>query len=230
MLKIIQNDKIIDVISFPRYVKFLSTGHVAITNKGSAQGIVGSDTISVYRFASAENNSAEAVSVAEIDQAEYDRLRALLEAKEVVSADEVALAESKRATINRLSNICKTSITNGFSIKLSDNLIHSFRLTTEDQLNLMIIESQLNSGKETFLYHETDQPCVFFTKDDMKKIIEASRKFTLYHTTYFNTAKQYVKSLLNRDIVEAFEYGTDISNTVSDEAIKRILLAGGRVD
>lgn len=230
MLKIIQNDKIIDVVNFPRYVKFLSTGHVAITNKGSAQGIVGSDTISVYRFASAENNSAEAVSVAEIDQAEYDRLHALLEAKEVVSADETALAESKRATINRLSNVCKTSITNGFSIKLSDNLIHSFRLTTEDQLNLMIIESQLNSGKETFLYHETDHPCVFFTKDDMKKIIEASRKFTLYHTTYFNTAKQYIKSLLNRDMVEAFEYGTDISNTVSDEAIKRILLTGGRVE
>ena len=64
----------------------------------------------------------------------------------------------------------------------------------------------------------------------MKKIIEASRKFTLYHTTYFNTAKQYVKSLLNRVIVESFEYGTDISDTVSDEAIKRILLAGGRVD
>ena len=230
MVKITQNDKVIDVVRFPRYITFLPTGHVAITDKGSAQGIVGSDTISIYSFTPVAHKTAGVVAIAEIEQEEYDRLRKLLDAGETVCADESVLAEAKRIALKRLSNICKSKITAGFNIKLSDGETYNFKLTTEDQLNLMIIENQLNSGAETFIYHATDQPCAFFSKDDMIKIINTFKRYTLYHTTYFNVAKQYIKSLLDLEKVNTFAYGTDVSDTVEDKVIRQILKVGGNIE
>ncbi len=230
MIKIIKNEKVIDVVRVPRFIKFLPSGHVAITDKASAQGIVGSDTTSIYSFTPVAHQTAGVVTVADINLEEFNRLKALLNDKQEISADESALAEAKRAAIKRLSNICKNKITDGFTIKLSDGELYSFKLTTEDQLNLMIIENQLNSGVETFIYHATDQPCRFFMRDDMIKIISSFKSYTLYHTTYFNAAKQYIKSLHDIEKVNLFTYGTDISESVENLVLKQILKNGGGVE
>ena len=50
MYKIMQEGKVIDVVKNPSFVKFLSSGHIAMTDKSSAQGIVGSDLKTVYSF------------------------------------------------------------------------------------------------------------------------------------------------------------------------------------
>lgn len=230
MLKIIQNDKVIDVVRVPRYLKFLSSGHVAITDKSSAQGIAGSDKKSIYSFTPVAHKTAGVVAVEEVSEEEFNRLKKLLEEGLTISADETALAEAKRTTLRRLSNICKNKITEGFSIKLSDGELYNFKLTTEDQLNLMIIENQLNSGVETFIYHATDQPCRFFAREDMIKIVNTFKQYTLYHTTYFNVAKQYIKSLTDIEKVNLFTYGTDVSEVVDDKVLKQILKNGGNIE
>ena len=61
----------------------------------------------------------------------------------------------------------------------------------------------------------------------MLKIIKAYRKHVLYHTTYFNAAKQYIKSLNDIDKVISFTYGTNISWTVEDTTLRKILIGGG---
>jgi hypothetical protein len=230
MLKIIQNEKIIDVVRVPHYLKFLSSGHVAITDKGSAQGIAGSDKKSIYSFAPVEHQTAGVVTIEEISAEEFERLQLLLKDGKEISADEKALADAKRIVIKRLSNNCKSKITEGFSIKLSDGKFYNFKLTTEDQLNLMILESQLASDTKTFIYHATDQPCKFFTREDVLKIISAFKQHVLYHTTYFNAAKQYIKSLLDIKEVNLFTYGTDISDTVDNPSLGLILKNGGGVE
>lgn len=230
MLKIIQNDKVIDVVNFPCFIRFLPSGHVAITDKSSAQGIVGSDTTSIYSFTPVDYKTAGVVTTAEITLEEFNRLSAQLKTGVAVSADETALAQAKRSTLKRLSNTCKNKIMAGFNIKLSDGELYNFKLTIEDQLNLMIIENQLNSGQETFIYHSTDQPCKLFVRDDMIRIINAFKRYTLYHTTYFNAAKQYIKSLSDIEKVNMFTYGTDISDTVDNKVLKQILKKGGNVE
>jgi hypothetical protein len=50
MYKIIQNNKVVDVVQIPHFVRFLRSGHVAFTDKTSAQGIVGSDDKTLYYF------------------------------------------------------------------------------------------------------------------------------------------------------------------------------------
>lgn len=226
MYKIICNNKVIDVVKHPKYTRFLSSGHIALTDKTSAHGIVGSDNKTIYSFVT--DKQFPVVTIEEINTVEeFERLSCLLNSDQEVYADESALANAKRKKISELSAICKDKITAGFTIKLSDDTNHVFALTTEDQLNLIYIESRLITGDANFVYHATNQPCKIYGRTDMQKIVEAFRKHVLYHTTYFNTAKQYINALDDADVVNLFSYGTDVSNMVKNPAIKQILLDGG---
>ena len=226
MLKIVKDNVVIDVVRVPRYVKFLSSGHIAITDKVSAQGIVGSDSTTIYSFIPGVTKATGIVTVSEITEEEFAILSRLLGDDHTVYAAELALAEAKRVTLTKLSNVCKSTIIAGFSIKLSDGNIQHFRLTVEDQLNLVMLENQLNGGGETFIYHATNQPCKVYLKTDVQKIISAFRAFTLYHTTYFNAVKQYINSLTDIEKISSFTYGTDISDTVENRVIRKILKKG----
>ena len=225
MYKIIQDNKVIDVVIRPKYVRFLQFGHIALTDKTAAQGIVGSDDKTVYSFIS--GNKYPIVSVAEINADEFERLSGLLSSGEEISADEAELTVAKKTKISALSGTCKNKITTGFSIELSDGEVHNFKLTAEDQLNLIQIESQIAAGESNFVYHATNQPCKIYSKDDMLKVIHAFRKHVLYHTTYFNAAKQYINTLVDIEKVNLFSYGTDISDTVENVVLKQILINGG---
>ena len=227
MYKIIKDDKIIDVVRVPRFVRFLSPNNVVITNKSSAQGIAGSDNTTLYSFSHAANKSLDIVTIDKIDEKEFNRLQNLLNSGKEISADENALSAAKQSMIQRLSGMCKNKITSGFSILLSDGEVHNFKLTSEDQLNLMLIENQLTSGENTFIYHETNKPCKVFMREDMLKIVRAFKHHVLYHTTYFNAVKQYIKSLTNIEQVNLFTYGTDVSEYVEDVVIRQILKNGG---
>lgn len=224
MYKIIQNNKIIDVVKYPQFVSFLASGHITITDKTSAEGIVGSNNKTVYSFQS--RLGYQTVVIEEITLKELERLQSLLSSNQEVCANESALAKIRQGMINKLSNQCKAIISAGFSITLSDGESYSFKLTTEDQLNLMSIEGQLNAGAETVVYHATNQPCRIFSRDDMLKVIKAFRRHVTYHTTYFNAAKQYINSLVDIEKISSFTYGTDVTTVVTDKAIKRVLRNG----
>ena len=227
MYKILQNNKVIDVVRIPRFVRFLSSGHIALTDKTSAQGIIGSDDKTVYSFKPIDREGVTVVEIEEITLEELNRLQDLLSSGQEPCTDQATFDIIKQGVISRLSNSCKSKIISGFSIRLSDGEFHNFKLTVEDQLNLMAIENQLTAGEKTFIYHATNEPCKVFSREDMLKIISYFKRYTLYHTTYFNIAKQYINSLEDIDKVTSFTYGEDISETVKDKTIKKILKTGG---
>ena len=224
MYKIVQNNKVIDVVKYPQFIKFLASGHIAMTDKTSANGIVGSDNETAYSFQ--PRSKYQTVTIEKITLKEFERLHSLLNSNQEVCANELVLAQARQNKINQLSRQCKTFISAGFSITLSDGESYSFKLTAEDQLNLMSIESQLNTGAETVIYHATNQPCRIFSRDDMLKVIKAFRRHITYHTTYFNAAKQYINSLTDIEKINKFSYGADVSATINDRVIKQILRNG----
>jgi hypothetical protein len=227
MYKIIKDNRIIDVIKYADFVRFLPSGQVLRTSKDLAEGIVGSDYRTIYSFGSTLNLKADVVTLEKISQEEFNRLQGLLNSQLEVYSNKQLLDQAKELTIKNLSELCKNAITAGFTVKLSDGESYSFKLTSEDQINLLNFENQLNTGKETFVYHATDLPCKVFTRIDMAKIISAYRKHVLYHTTYFNVAKQYINSLTNIEKIKAFTYGTNIAGATKDSIIRQILLDGG---
>lgn len=226
MYKIILNNKVIDVVRKPRFLKILSSGHIAITDKTSANGIAGSDGSTVYCLTKGLNSKAPVVTIEEISNDEFSRLHSLLNSDKEIVANKAKLQSEISTAIENLSDICKYKIESGFSVLLSDGKVYKFKLTAEDQINLLNLESQLNAGENVFIYHATGMPCQMFKREDMKKIIKTYRKFVQYHTTYFNAAKQYISSLTDIDQIKKFSYGTNITSTVSDYAVKQILLNG----
>lgn len=227
MYKIIQNEKVIDVVRVPQFFRVLSNGNITFTDKASAHGIVSSDGKTLYAFTPVKKRKLEIVTIEKITLTELDRLQNLLSSGKEPVADESALAKAKSTAIQRLSKLCKAKITSGFSITLSDGQMYNFKLTAEDQLNLLSIENQLNSGSTSFLYHATGQPCRFYSHEDMTKIISAFRRYTVYHTTYFNVAKQYINSLNDVMKVNMFTYGNDVAEATNEAVIKQILKNGG---
>lgn len=227
MYKIIRNDKVVDVVKNPYFVNILPTGNVVISDKSNANGIIGSDDLTIYSFSPNKREDIITATAEKISVEEFNKLKDLLNSNAEVSADISALAEAKQLMIHKLSSICKNKIVAGFSVKLSDGEQHEFKLTTEDQLNLMMIENQFAAGAKTFVYHATNQPCKIFLREDIGKIIEAFKRHTLYHTTYFNAAKHHIKSLTNIEEVNLFTYGDDVSNTIEDIVLRQILKNGG---
>ena len=226
MYKIIYENKIIDVVKYPKFVRFLASGHIAMTDKTSAQGIVGSDDTTIYSFLPITGKTYLVVTIDSITEEEFKRLQNLLNSDQEVSADESALEKAKKAKIKLMSTLCKDKIVAGFSLELSDGNSHHFKLTTEDQLNLMMIENLLAEGETYFIYHATDKPCQIYSREDMLKVIKAFKAHTLYHTTYFNAAKQYIKSLTDIEKVNVFKYGTDVSGSVENIILKQIIKNG----
>jgi hypothetical protein len=223
--KIISDNKVIDVVERSKFVCFLPFDNIALTDKTTAQGIVGSDNETVYSFIPGQKFPV--VSIEKVNLSELKRLRSLLSSGIVVYADETLLATTKRAKIRVLSDVCKDKITAGFTIRLSDEHDHSFKLTAEDQLNLIHIENQLAMGEINFIYHASDEPVRIYGRSDMTKIVKAFRKHVLYHTTYFNVAKQYINTLTDVEKVNLFEYGQDVSALTKNPALRQILENGG---
>lgn len=229
MYKIIKNNAIIDIVKTPYFVRFLPSGYIALTDKASAQGIVGSDGKTAYSFKPVDNHKIAVVRIEEITEEEFNRLQSLLNSDQELCADESVLKQVRDRILTRLSNICKNKIKDGFNIILSDNKSYHFDLTAEDQLNLLALENQLNSGATTFIYHAANQPCQVFKRADMSKIIKAFRQHILYHTTYFNVVKQYINMMTDIEKIELFAYGTDVSDVTTDPHIKQILIKGSKL-
>lgn len=229
MYKIIHNSAVIDAVRNPSFIRFLPFGHIAMTDKSSAQGIVGSDGYTVYSFSTVDRPNTPVVSIERITEEELSRLVSLLSSGQKISADESELARAKQQKVQQLSATCKTKIMSGFTVILQDGNKYDFKLTAEDQLNLLNLENQLIAGAETFIYHATGCSCQIFMREDMTKIIRAFRQHTLYHTTYFNAAKHYINSQIDLDKVQSFVYGTPLADTVEDLVLKQILRQGGTV-
>ena len=228
MYKIIKDNKVIDTVVHADFIRFLSPTSIIRTTESEAQGITGSDYKTTYSFVFVDS-SIPVVTIEKIDVEEFNRLKSLLNSEQEVVANSRLLTTVKETVIAKLSDICKDKIISGFSTLLSDGQVYNFKLTAEDQLNLLSIENQLYNGNASFIYHATGMPCKSYSFEDMSKIIKAFRRHVLYHTTYFNTAKQYINSLTDLNKIKTFFYGLDISSISEDTQVRKILQDGGNV-
>lgn len=136
------------------------------------------------------------------------------------------LDDIKEQKISEVSNTCQQIIFDGIDINLSIGEKH-FGLTIEDQLNLFGKQSQLISGEEKFEYHADGESCIYYSKEDMLKIIESAMKFVSYHTTYCNSLFQWINSLENKEQIEKIKYGDDIPEEYQSEVLKDYIVLMG---
>lgn len=149
------------------------------------------------------------VSLIKISKEEYDSLM-----KSVTTEDHFVgqgILNMKKAKIEAMREVCNKEILDGVSVMLSDNAVHHFTMSLEDQLNLLEIRYLIDNGQDTFVYHETNGVNKEYHSNDMKTIINALFENKQKHLLYFNRLKQYINSLTTAESVSAVQYGMDVN-------------------
>lgn len=117
--------------------------------------------------------------------------------------------------IYELSYICEQSIMNGVDVEIDGKTEH-FSYNEKDQAN---IDDLTNSAKETMMdqpYHADNGSCKLYTPEQIITIYIAEKMNKTHHTTYFNQMKMYIKTLEDKDVISAINYGDELTGQYLD--------------
>lgn len=215
---------VIDAIENPTYVTWNAADETIEACESSAinvMGVISSSTTMIWQIDGQELFpewlGLLPVICEDINKQEYDALVEQLKPNDDAPEDivpepseEERLQERKDKKINQMSRRCSEVITEGVDVELSDGNTYHFSLTVEDQLNLITISAMIAEGQTVLPYHADGEQCVFFSAEDMLKVIDAATNFKTYHTTYFNSLKTYILALETIEEVDSLYYGVDI--------------------
>ena len=228
--KFISNNTIIDAVCNPSWVKTDRRGRVVLCEIGEAMGVVSSDGQKVMQVIGAprlQNGTYEEIYVADITEAEYEELTVLLDLNATIPNNEevfweeepvveeeplvdATLAEVKDRCLAHLSSDCQQAIYSGIDVALEGGEVRHFDLELEDQLNLLAISALIASGASSIPYHASGELCEFYSASDMMKIIDEANKYRTYHTSYYNSLKNWVMSMDSIADVGNVRYGDTI--------------------
>ena len=228
MYKIIYDNRIIDVVKELRYVRYIPEFKKMIpTNIVSAQAICGSNNKTFYALQGvkipAEKKHWKVVSFIQIQEEEYNQLLQQLNKNVLLYANKKELNLVRLTKIQELSNACNSAIVNGVSVLMDDGYYYQFRLTVEDQLNLVDLQQDINNGCSRVLYHATNNVCKLYTINEMQRVITTAQKHKKYHTTYFNLLKHCINNMYNIEDIEKIQYGDNIDNFNISDDLKKLL-------
>jgi len=69
-------------------------------------------------------------------------------------------------------------------------------------------------------YHADGEECMFYSAEEINKIIETATNLKIYQTTYYNSLKTYINALETIEEVAAVEYGIPIPEEYKSDALK----------
>lgn len=144
----------------------------------------------------------------------------LSDKEEGINADYLQIESVRAAKRSEISRICNETIFTGVDVTLSDGSVKHFSMTDEDQLNLFGKQAQLAAGMEQVEYHSDGEPCRFYSATDAVLIINAAMAFKTFHTTYTNSAFQWIKALRKASTISAITYGDDIPEQYQSDVLK----------
>ena len=144
-------------------------------------------------------------------------------AEEVDPVKEVTLDFIKEQKIKEMSKACNQIIEKGVDVTLSDDQSHHFSLTTQDQLNLISLQTMIISGQTSIPYHADNEPCRFFSSDELKIVLTAAMNYITYHESYFNSLKTYINSFEDIESISKIEYGTEIPEEYQTDVLRQLI-------
>jgi hypothetical protein len=197
--KILYKSNVIDVLNRLDYATYIKDiNKFIITDKSSACCIVASNRHEFYHVHNLkypEGIDLITVTLIEISETEYTDLCTQLFQSNSDDVINSTLDILKDCKIKEMSTICHQNIVDGIQVPLSDERLHHFELTLEDQINLLEIKNQLDNGVNSVIYHETGKSCCEFSREDMYMIVNTYIKHKQFHLTQFNKLRDHILSL-----------------------------------
>jgi len=181
------------------------------------------------------------VKLVEIDEEEYEILKEALGLNEEIIYDEPEEPEEdpeptdeeiiydntlemvKNQKVKKMSDVCEQTIVNGIDVELSDENVHHFSLTVQDQLNLTSLFELVKAGETTIAYHADGELCKYYSAEDIVIIVSKAKELITYHTTYYNSLKSYILALDSIEEIGAIEYGAEIPVEYQSDVLKELL-------
>ena len=215
MYKIVVNNIVVDVVKKLRYIRYIpELNRVVVTTASAAQAICGSDNKTFYALPNISIHKKKAhwpvANIIHISESEYEELKYALSKYNNVVSDYV-LDKVRKEKVAELSTYCKEAIISGFTCMLSDKQEHHFKLTIEDQINLLDVQREFDSGAETIIFHATNELCQVYRRPDIEIILTAAAFHKKKQTTYFNVLKNCIYNIYDMDVIKAIKYGDSVT-------------------
>lgn len=140
---------------------------------------------------------------------------------------EPTLEEIQEAKVAEMNAAQQAAISAGIDIELTDGRVEHFTLTDHDQTSLMGLQTQVAAGMEQIPWHTADEsePCKFYSAKDMTIITAAAMQAVTWHVTYFRDLRIYIRSLRDKESVDAVYYGMPLPEEFQSEPLKAMLTA-----
>lgn len=130
--------------------------------------------------------------------------------------------------LDELDNACRKAIVEGCWVELADGSTQHFALTEADQINLNVALEAVKAGAEGYPYHADGELCCVFSAADINAVAEAAIAHKLYHTTYFNHAKQWATRAKTADELAGIHYGAQLPEDLATNMAQVIASVSGK--
>ncbi len=196
------------------YITTGSTKHYAVTS--TALGIVEvrytleeapaalGDTVELY--------ADDGMCIREDTVADWEHPR--IEGSTIILSNtapvETSLAEVQAAKLTEINAACTAAIESGCDVTLSDGTAGHISLSIPDQINLSTAQAAILSGGTGYAYHLDGALCEVYPAADIAIMAKAATAHVLYHQTYCNHIRAWVKRCEVVSEVQAITYGAEL--------------------
>ena len=160
----------------------------------------------------------------EITISDKEEVEEIVEEVELSHEDNVTIEFVRSAKISEMRKACEASIINGVDITTSDGKEHHFSLAITDQINLLSLYMMMPDDGHQIPYHADGEVCEYFTSDDVSRINNAAIQLRTYHTTYFNSLREYIKSLNDIGEIRNVYYGMSIPDEFRSDVLNNLIV------
>ena len=138
-----------------------------------------------------------------------------------------SLAEVQKDKLVEINAACDAAITAGCDVKLSDGTAGHISLSIPDQINLSTAQEAVKAGGSGYAYHLDGSLCEVYPAADIAIMAKAATAHILYHQTYCNHARMWVKRCTAVTDVQAITYGAALPDDLATHMAAVIAAAGG---
>lgn len=136
--------------------------------------------------------------------------------------DDYDLEQIRTLKKSEISEACEQTIYNGIDVEMSTGTQH-FSLTEKDQINIFGLQATIESGETQIEYHSDGNPCIYYSVEDIQKLIAAAMGFVKYNTTYCNSLNVWISKETNAQTISEMYYGMDIPEEHQSEVLKNYI-------
>ena len=140
---------------------------------------------------------------------------------------EPLLAEVQKDKLAEINAACDAAITVGCDVTLSDGTAGHISLSIPDQINLTTAKEAVQAGGSGYAYHLDGSLCEVYPAADIAIMAKAATAHILYHQTYCNHARMWVKRCTAVSDVQAIAYGTALPDDLAQHMAAVLAEAGG---